>query len=452
MHASTRLWLPGGMRSPFLEGGAAALEAALDAATGDIVSTLANETLAASWTGCYEHPDGDAYDTMVHDEERASLYERALRDRLKGHEGQRLTVLDIGTGPYALLAIMAARAGAKHVYAVEANPKAAQSARACVALTTDVASAITIIDGLSTAVTLPAKADLLVAEIVGSVSSEEGLLTTMRDAQMRHLKRPYDASSYIPVSVATLAAPAAFALHHVLAPPAVDWYDGLKGRPVRCESGEAESGLQLLAKPQPVEHIAFHRSLPEPGRWDATPAHEPLIFELCGDCIANSEACYASVLAMERVPMARAAPLAYAMARSLSGLALWPRIQLDEAGELFIDARELRGSHWQTVLPLLAPRPMRVAVGDMLHSVSLTITVPHAVDEPINYSLAGILEHRAAEQPEAFTLETIATILTRHDDDDDEVDSDEDDDGMVYSQPFPPSPTGRRLRPVVVPL
>ena len=33
--------------------------------------------------------------------------------------------LDIGTGSLALLALIAARAGAKHVYAIEANPEAA---------------------------------------------------------------------------------------------------------------------------------------------------------------------------------------------------------------------------------------------------------------------------------------------------------------------------------------
>lgn len=460
---SPRLWLPGGLRSPFNDGGSAALDAALEAAaTTAGVASSDDVRLDASWTACYEFPEQEAYDAMVQDEERALLYEQALQRRIKGHEGS-LIVLDIGTGPYAILAILAARAGAQHVYAIEANPKAAKSARTCVASAGGVSpNTITVIEGLSTDLTLPVKADLLVAEIVGSVASEEGLITTMRDAQKRHLKNPYDASSYIPVSVATLAAPAAYALHHVLAPPAFDWYAGLKGQPVRCGTSKTDSALQLLAKPQVIEQIAFHRPLPEKGRWEAMPALTPISFELCGECIARSEACYADVLAKERVPLDRATPLAFAMARSLTGFALWPRLELDEESDLCIDARAMSDSHWQTVLPLLAPRPMRVAVGDKLRSVSLTVELPGAVDEPIAYSLCGVLERtRCRIQPSELAARngsgtwvgTALTSLTKNDSDGGQIDSDDkDDDGMIYSEPFPPSPTGRRLRPVVVPL
>ena len=40
-----------------------------------------------------------------------------------------MVVLDVGTGPFALLAIAAAKAGAKKVYAVEATPEVAELAR-----------------------------------------------------------------------------------------------------------------------------------------------------------------------------------------------------------------------------------------------------------------------------------------------------------------------------------
>ena len=82
------------------------------------------------------------------------------------------------------------------------------------ALAKDVApGVIHVIEGLSTDVVLPEKADLLVGELVGSIASEEGLLTTMRDAAARLIKRPDEPSSYIPVRCQTLCAPAAYALH-----------------------------------------------------------------------------------------------------------------------------------------------------------------------------------------------------------------------------------------------
>ena len=111
---------------------------------------------------------------------------------MAGHEGE-FVVVDIGTGPYALLALMAARAGAKRVCAIEASPWAARRARSCVERATDVpVGVVTVVDGLSTDVTLPEKADLLVAELVGSVCTEEGLLCSMRDAVERHVLRPDD--------------------------------------------------------------------------------------------------------------------------------------------------------------------------------------------------------------------------------------------------------------------
>eukprot|EP00976_Prorocentrum_cordatum_P024862 505850-Prorocentrum_minimum.AAC.2 len=47
-----------------------------------------------------------------------------------GKEG-RVSVVDIGTGPFALLAIAAAKAGARkvRVYAIEADPEVAKLAR-----------------------------------------------------------------------------------------------------------------------------------------------------------------------------------------------------------------------------------------------------------------------------------------------------------------------------------
>ena len=49
---------------------------------------------------------------------------------------------------------------------------------------------IEVIEGFSTAITLPEPADLLVAEISGSVATEEGMCHSIRDARLRHMARP----------------------------------------------------------------------------------------------------------------------------------------------------------------------------------------------------------------------------------------------------------------------
>jgi SAM-dependent methyltransferase len=144
-----------------------------------------DEPLSASWTstdGAHVIDSGfeeaapnfltfsaDAYAAMRDDEARTPLFAEAVRRRLHGRAGE-LVVADVGTGPFAVLALMAARAGARRVFAIEANPEAARQARAAIQAAADVpAGMVEVIEGFSTQVTLPCKVDLLIAEIVGEV-------------------------------------------------------------------------------------------------------------------------------------------------------------------------------------------------------------------------------------------------------------------------------------------
>ena len=90
-----------------------------DAAALSIVPLLPCEAsdaqLAASWKATdgfseasFISFDEKAYEAMRDDEGRTPLFEKAIRARLAGQEG-KLTVLEIGTGPFALLALIAAR-------------------------------------------------------------------------------------------------------------------------------------------------------------------------------------------------------------------------------------------------------------------------------------------------------------------------------------------------------
>mmetsp|Transcript_63053 Transcript_63053/g.124674 ORF Transcript_63053/g.124674 Transcript_63053/m.124674 type:complete len:468 (-) Transcript_63053:66-1469(-) len=95
-------------------------------------------------------------------------------------------VLDLGTGSLALLAIRCARAGALHVYAVEASQVAAAAARVAVTAA-ELEDQITVIEACSQNLVLPRPVDLVVHEILGEIASREGVVASLRDASERHV-------------------------------------------------------------------------------------------------------------------------------------------------------------------------------------------------------------------------------------------------------------------------
>ena len=156
---------------------------------------------------CDRYTD-DIYAKMRDDGERTSAYARAIAAAAPGK-----VCLDVGTGALALLALLAAKAGAKHVYAVEANAEAAEAARATVAAA-GFADKITILDGYSTDVRLPEPVDLLLHEIFGEVAGAEGVVHAITDAARRHM-RPLSNSepthhASVPAVARSLLCPAEF--------------------------------------------------------------------------------------------------------------------------------------------------------------------------------------------------------------------------------------------------
>ena len=160
------------------------------------------ETFSCTWLATADNKNEsfisfseNHYLAMLADERRTSLYCEAIQQRLAKHPPGTLTVLDIGTGPYAVLALTAARAGAKKVYCIEANAEVAARARQEIGWAESAQSIapgiVEVVEGFSTEVDLPEKVDLLATEIAGSIASEEGVYATIRDAQARFMKRPY---------------------------------------------------------------------------------------------------------------------------------------------------------------------------------------------------------------------------------------------------------------------
>jgi predicted RNA methylase/acyl carrier protein len=119
--------------------------------------------------GGYQVYDDLLYDLMSADAQRnaafSAAFSRHARDRV---------VLDLGTGPHALLARLAVSAGARKVYAVEVLPEAAAKARAAVAAA-GLADRITVIEGDAAVIELPEPAEVCTQGIIGNIGSADGI-------------------------------------------------------------------------------------------------------------------------------------------------------------------------------------------------------------------------------------------------------------------------------------
>jgi protein arginine N-methyltransferase 1 len=323
-----------------------------------------------------------AYKAMMDDPSRTPQFERAIINRLnsapEGPNSQ--VVLDLGTGPFALFAIIAAQNGAGKVYAIEANKEAAALARETVKKK-GYEDKITILEGFSTDVSLPdgIKADFVVAEIVGSISTEEGAYATVLDAR-RFLKNPSDANSWIPNRIQTYASPASYTLHNLFVPPAFDW-SKLNGEPVRFNC--RDEGLQLLSDPVLIEDIDF--SNPKVTK------KKDVTFTVDGARIDKNELAFHEEFKRGRLPNEEVEKLGVATAHSFSGIALWPRLLLESSTE--INSRQYpegghQRSHWQTVLPIMSDTPVEIKGGDEV-KVTFDFDVSDRVTQPARYRISG---------------------------------------------------------------
>ncbi|MBU3866319.1 50S ribosomal protein L11 methyltransferase [Streptomyces sp. 4503] len=162
--------------------------------------------------GEYPVYDEVAYDAMIKDERRMGAYHDAVRRYAPGR-----TVLDIGTGQDAVWALAAARAGARHVWAVEVLPESARIARKNIERA-GFADRITVVEGLSTEIELPEPVDMCVSEIIGTLAGSEGAGPVLRDARERLVKpggvfiphRSATTAVALDLASATLGEPPAF--------------------------------------------------------------------------------------------------------------------------------------------------------------------------------------------------------------------------------------------------
>lgn len=124
--------------------------------------------------------------SIVHDHERNATYARALQHFVE----PGMIVFEIGTGT-GILAMLAARAGAKHVYTCEIQPEVANIARQIIKLN-GFEDRITVInkDGLKVKLgqDIPERADLFVAELVDNTLLGEHVLPLTEFSRKEILK------------------------------------------------------------------------------------------------------------------------------------------------------------------------------------------------------------------------------------------------------------------------
>lgn len=122
-----------------------------------------------------------AYGHMIADRVRMRAYEQALRQTV--HPGA--VVMDIGTGT-GIMAMLACQFGARRVYAIE--PDGVIEVAREIAQANGFADRIVFLQDVSTRVTLPERADVIVSDLRGVLPLFDHNLKSVADARRRFLK------------------------------------------------------------------------------------------------------------------------------------------------------------------------------------------------------------------------------------------------------------------------
>jgi protein arginine N-methyltransferase 1 len=189
-----------------------------------------------------------AYTGMITDDRRAGPYVEALRRAVRPGS----VVLDIGTGTGAF-AMLAARFGARRVFAVEPGD-VIHMAREILRDNDGLAERVELIQDLSTRITLPEPADVIVSDLRGVLPFLQQHIPSIIDARARHLA---PGGVLIPrrdrLWLAPVEAPGLYA-HHALSPELSAY--GLRLAAARRVTANAWCRAevvpeQLLAEPLP---------------------------------------------------------------------------------------------------------------------------------------------------------------------------------------------------------
>lgn len=123
----------------------------------------------------------DEHRRYVRDAVRIGAYERAIREMVRPDD----VVVDLASGT-GILGLLACRAGARRVYAVEVTPLAHLARE--LAESNGLSDRITVIRGRAADVSLPERADVALCDQIGRFGVEAGVRALFADARVRFLE------------------------------------------------------------------------------------------------------------------------------------------------------------------------------------------------------------------------------------------------------------------------
>lgn len=128
--------------------------------------------------------DDVVYSSMANDKRRNRMYRESFERHLKGK-----VVVDIGTGPFAILSRIAIDAGALRIYAIDLLESTADKARQTVS-ELGLSDKIIVLQGDVRSIQLPELVDFCISEIVGGIGGSEGAADIINQSR-KLLKFPH---------------------------------------------------------------------------------------------------------------------------------------------------------------------------------------------------------------------------------------------------------------------
>ena len=295
---------------------------------GALVTSEAEEGPKAGWADPVEHA------RMLHDSRRTSDYMAAVRAAVRPGD----VVLDLGTGS-GVLAVAAARAGARRVYAVEATDIAEVADRVFAA--NGVEDRVTLIPGWSRQVELPEPADVLVAEVIGSEPLAEEILETTLDARRRLLKpKPRLVPNALTILVRPLRIPDAESRLHVI------------------ERGDVERWQRLYG----IDLQPLHEAASAVPAYASVDGEKAATWSAVGPPVVLAAV---DLAAFEEVELRASADLAVGGDASVNAVAMTFRADLHGSVAHTLDPWTWPASSWATSVWVL-PEPVQVGPGSAL--------------------------------------------------------------------------------------
>lgn len=273
---------------------------------------------------------------MLNDRERTQRYLQAISAVVRPDD----VVIDLGTGS-GVLAVASAKAGARQVYAIEATAIAHVARR--VLADNGVSDRITLIEGHSTQVQLPERADVLVSEIIGNEPLSEKILESTADAVRRFLK---PGARLIPRRLRVQAFPAEL--------PAA-YRDGMRVSAEALEAWRRDYDVDFTALAELARRT--------PSQLQLMPAQLADWVALAGsECIADHDL-------TQSAHEQKTVSATFECTRNglLEALVVWFEADLAPGQLLSTDPSAPRGdNHWAHPVHVLA-EPLEVRAGDRVH-------------------------------------------------------------------------------------